>query len=160
MEIERKFKLPAFPEGLEEVARRDQYQGYLATAPEVRIRRTVDHTGGREFWILCIKSLGDLARHEVELPLTKAQFEELCLLLDYPLIHKEQRVYALEGGLRLECSIVDEGAFSYAEVEFPSEDAALAWEKPGYLGEEMTYVQGMRMRNYWSNRDLANRMKP
>lgn len=155
MEIERKFKLPAFPSHLPEVAHLDQYQGYLAVDPEVRVRRTVNHTSGEETYILCIKSIGDLVRHEVETAITKAQFEELAEMLDYPLIHKDQRVYRLPEGLLLECSVVDEGAFSYAEVEFDSEEAAKAWQKPDWLGEEMTYIRGFRMRTYWSDRALA-----
>lgn len=155
MEIERKFKLPAFPAHLPEVAHLDQYQGYLAVAPEVRIRRTVNHADQTETYILCIKSIGDLTRHEVETAITREQFEELSAMLDYPLIHKDQRVYRLPDGLLLECSVVDRGAFSYAEVEFDSEEAAAAWSKPDFLGEEMTYNRSFRMRTYWSNRELA-----
>ena len=50
MEIERKFKLIDFPD-LPEVAFLDQWQGYLATDPEVRIRRTENHTAGTETYI-------------------------------------------------------------------------------------------------------------
>lgn len=157
MEIERKFKLPAFPD-LPEYARLDQYQGYLSVSPEVRIRHTVNHTQDKETYILCIKGMGNLVRREVETDITKEQFEELTTMLDYPLIHKEMRVYRLPGDLLLECSVVDEGAFAYAEVEFPTKEEALAWEKPDYLGEEMTYVEGFRMRSYWSNRDLAKKI--
>ena len=159
MEIERKFRLSAFPEQLPEVRRLDQYQGYLAVDPEVRIRRSVYRSEGRETYVLCIKSIGDLVRHEVETDITREQFEELASMLDYPLIHKEQRVYRLPEGLLLECSIVDEGAFSYAEVEFPTEEAAAAWEKPDWLGEEMTYVRALRMRTYWSDRGLAEQLR-
>lgn len=158
MEIERKFKLPAFPDHLPEVAHLDQYQGYLAVDPEVRIRRTVNHAGGEETYILCIKSIGDLVRHEVETAITKDQFEELASMLAYPLIHKDQRVYRLPEGLLLECSVVDGGAFAYAEVEFDSEEGARAWKKPDYLGDEMTYTRAFRMRTYWSNRDLAKQI--
>ncbi len=48
MEIERKFKLTAFPTDLTLAVELDQYQGYLATDPEVRIRRTENHTEGRK----------------------------------------------------------------------------------------------------------------
>ena len=154
MEIERKFKLNAFPD-LPEAVYLDQYQGYLAVAPEVRIRHTYNHTEGKHTYILCIKSIGNLVRHEVETAIEPEQFDELCTMLDYPLIHKEMRVFVLPDGHLLECSIVDEGAFSYAEVEFGSEEEALAWQPPEWLGTEMTYVEGFRMRTYWSNRELA-----
>ncbi len=154
MEIERKFKLIEFP-SLPEVAFLDQWQGYLATDPEVRIRRTENHTEGIETYILCIKSVGDLVRHEVETEITREQFEELASMLDYPLIHKELHAYRLPDGHVMECSRVDDGAFSYAEVEFASVEEANAWIPPEWLGREMTYEKGFKMRQYWSDRSLA-----
>lgn len=154
MEIERKFKLIEFP-SLPEVAFLDQWQGYLATEPEVRIRRTENHTEGVETYILCIKSVGDLVRHEVETEITREQFEELASMLDYPLIHKELHAYRLPDGHVMECSRVDDGAFSYAEVEFASVEEANAWTPPEWLGREMTYEKGFKMRQYWSDRSLA-----
>ena len=154
MEIERKFKLIEFPH-LPEVAFLDQWQGYLATDPEVRIRRTENHTESIETYILCIKSVGDLVRHEVETEITREQFEELASMLDYPLIHKELHAYRLPDGHVLECSRVDDGAFSYAEVEFASVEEANAWTPPEWLGREMTYEKGFKMRQYWSDRSLA-----
>lgn len=158
MEIERKFKLLSFP-NLPELAFLDQWQGYLASEPQVRIRRTENHTEGTETYILCIKSNGDLVRHEVETPITREQFDELAGMLNYPLIHKELHAYRIGDGLVLECSRVDDGAFAYAEVEFPTEEAANAWQIPpelaDSLGREMTYEKGFKMVSYWSDRALA-----
>ena len=157
MEIERKFWLKAFPEDLPLLQRMQTWQGYLYTEPnEVRIRRHRREESGEEFYRLTIKSGGDLARHEVELPLTAEQFEELRGLLDpsKPLIHKDYRAYDLGGGLTLECSVVDGGAFSYAEVEFPSEAAANAWQPLDCLGPETTYRSGFKLHQYWLNRSL------
>lgn len=154
MEIERKFKLIEFPD-LPEVAFLDQWQGYLATDPEVRIRRTENHTAGTEAYILCIKSVGDLIRHEVETDITRDQFEELASMLAYSLIHKELHAYRLPDGHVIECSKVDDGAFSYAEVEFESVEEADGWTPPDWLGREMTYEKGFKMRQYWSDRSLA-----
>lgn len=155
MEIERKFKLTAFPTDLTLAVELDQYQGYLATDPEVRIRRTENHTEGTENYILCIKSVGDLVRHEVETPITRTQFEELASMLAYPLIHKQLNAYHLPDGHIIECSIVDGGAFAYAEVEFDSVEEAKSWIPPEWLGREMTYEKGFKMRSYWSDRSLA-----
>lgn len=162
MEIERKFWLEHVPEHLPLVRRLQVWQGYLYTDPaEVRIRRGRDEDTGREYYELCIKSQGDLSRHEVETELTREQFEELCLLLEpgCPLIHKDYRAYALEGGLVLECSIVDDGAFAYAEVEFDSEEAANAWQPPDFLGRETTYEAGFKMKHYWHDRSLAGQRR-
>ena len=157
MEIERKFWLDGFPEGLQPVRRMQTWQGYLYTDPnEVRIRKSVEEDTGHTRYRLCIKSGGDLSRTEVETELTEGQFQELCGLLEpgRALIHKDYRAYRLEDGLTLECSIVDEGAFSYAEVEFDSEEAAKAWQPPAFLGRETTYEQGFKMKHYWLKRSL------
>ena len=88
----------------------------------------------------------------METELSRAQFEELESMLDKPLIHKEFHAYRLSDGHLLECSIVDGGAFSYAEVEFESEEAALTWTPLDCLGKETTYEQGVSMRDYWKSR--------
>ena len=128
------------------------YQGYLCTEPvELRIRKRVE-AGGETVYQICVKSIGKLSRHEVETELSRAQFEELESMLDKPLIHKEFHAYRLSDGHLLECSIVDGGVFSYAEVEFESEEAALAWTPLDCLGKETTYEQGVSMRDYWKSR--------
>ncbi len=154
MEIERKFTLtqtPPFPV----LDRLEQWQGYLTTDPEVRIRRTLRHSTGEESFILCIKSRGTLVRHEVETPITAAQFAELTDLLDQPLIYKDQTVYSLPDGHLLECSRVDHGAFSYGEVEFATEEEALAWTPPPCLGTELTEQTAFKMSHYWAHREVA-----
>ncbi|MBQ3090107.1 MAG: hypothetical protein IJD21_06090 [Oscillospiraceae bacterium] len=160
MEIERKFWLDRFPEDLPEKKHLETWQGYLYTDPnEVRIRRSLNVITGEEYFRLCVKSDGTLKRHEVETPLSKEQFEELCLLLEEgkPLIHKDQRVYDLGGGLELECSVVDGGVFSYAEVEFATEQQADAWTPHPALGRETTHEAGIRMKRYWHDRDALKR---
>ena len=157
MEIERKFWLERFPDHLPLVRRLQTWQGYLYTDPnEVRIRKSVVEDTGETYYRLCIKSGGDLSRTEVETPLTQAQFEDLCALLEpgKPLIHKDYRAYRLEDGLTLECSVVDGGAFAYAEVEFESEAAARAWQPLDCLGRETTYERGFKMKHYWRDRAL------
>ena len=72
-----------------------------------------------------------------------------------PMIEKDYRVYALPDGLRLECSLVDEGtptAFYYAEVEFDSLEAAYAFQPPAFLGREVTEERGYSMGQYWERK--------
>lgn len=157
MEIERKFWLERFPEHLPLVRRLQTWQGYLYTDPnEVRIRKSVEEDTGRTYYRLCIKSGGDLSRTEVETELSEEQFQEMCDLLEpgKRLIHKDYRAYRLEDGRLLECSIVDDGAFAYAEVEFESEAAAKAWQPPDCLGRETTYERGYKMKHYWRDGKL------
>ena len=152
MEIERKFWIHTLP-NLPEESCSDIYQGYLCTEPvELRIRKRQDWQTGQTHYQLCIKSVGMLSRHEVETELSQGQFEELAGMLDQSLIHKEYHAYRLEDGHVLECSIVDGGVFSYAEVEFASEEEALAWKPLDCLGKETTYEPGVSMREYWNSR--------
>lgn len=161
MEIERKFWIDQFPDLPCKVHKRTE-QGYLSITPfEVRIRKSEDCATGQCAYRLTIKSQGDLARHEVETSLEAQQYEELKGLLERPMICKDYRAYALEDGHTLECSIVDGGVFSYAEVEFPSEEAAASWQPLPFLGRETTYETGFKMHNYWLARTVpgGNRSK-
>lgn len=152
MEIERKFWIHKLPDLAEESCS-DIYQGYLCTAPvELRIRKWQDRRTGQIHYQLCVKSIGKLSRHEVETELSQGQFDELAGMLEQPLIHKEYHTYRLSDGYLLECSIVDGGVFSYAEVEFASEEEAIQWEPLDCLGRETTYEPGISMRDYWNNR--------
>ena len=155
MEIERKWMVTGWPEGLameEEFAMR---QGYISVQPTVRIREEA-LAGGKTSYVLCFKSGGGLAREEIETNIDLELFAKLEAFVGRPLIEKEQRRYALPGGLTLEVNQVDRGQpgeFFYAEVEFPTKEAALAWQ-PGELGEylsdEVTGKPGQSMAAYWT----------
>ena len=146
MEIERKWMVKGWPEGLplrEEFAMR---QGYISVRPTVRIREEA-LTGGRTDYILCFKSGGGLAREEIERSIDKALFEDLeHKIIGKPLIPKLRRSYTLPDGSVLEVNHVDEGQsteFWYAEVEYPTVEAALAWQPEScglgdYLKDEVT----------------------
>lgn len=149
MEIERKFLISGFPEGLPLLGEAVLEQGYLCTDPVVRIRSK--EQDGRTTYRLCFKGEGRLVRQETELDLTAEQFAELQNLLRAPMVRKDFRVYALPGGERLECSLVD-GAFYYAEVEFPTVEAAHAFTPPAFLGREVTEEEGFSMSDYWKTR--------
>ena len=120
-------------------------QGYIATRPTVRIR--LEERGEQVRRVLCFKGKAGpdgLAREEIETDVTPELFQRLERLIGRPLIRKEQRRYALAGGLTLEVNHVDPGqpeAFFYAEVEFPDLEAARSWQ-PGplaaYLDQEVT----------------------
>ena len=108
MEIERKWMVKGWPEGLplrEEFAMR---QGYISVQPK-------------------------------------------------PLIPKLRRSYTLPDGSVLEVNHVDEGQpteFWYAEVEYPTVEAALAWQPEScglgdYLKDEVTNQPGQSMGEYW-----------
>ena len=106
MEIERKWMVKGWPEGLplrEEFAMR---QGYISVRPTVRIREEA-LTGGRTDYILCFKSGGGLAREEIERSIDKALFEDLeHKIIAKPLIPKLRRSYTLPDGSVLEVNHV------------------------------------------------------
>ena len=155
MEIERRWLVDGWPEGAP-AAVLEMDQGYLAVRPAVRIRREALR-GGETRYVLCVKGGAGLAREEVELPLSPADYHRLKALLSGPMIEKEQRRYPLPGGLTLEVNRVDpalDTGFFYAEVEFPDETAARAWTPPAewaaYLSRETTGVPGESMAAYWA----------
>lgn len=157
MEIERKWMVTGWPEGLpltEEFAMR---QGYISVRPTVRIREEALR-GGATAYILCFKSAGGLAREEIERPIDKALFDELeQKIIGRPLIAKVRRSYALPDGCVLEVNHVDEGLateFWYAEIEYPTVQAARGWQPAdcglaAYLDDEVTDQPGQSMGAYW-----------
>ena len=157
MEIERKWLTDGWPQGLEEQRRILMRQGYITTRPTVRIRS--EASGDVTEYVLCFKGAAGpdgLAREEIETNIDLELFAKLEAFVGRPLIEKEQRRYALPGGLTLEVNQVDRGQpgeFCYAEVEFPTKEAALAWQ-PGELGEylsdEVTGKPGQSMAAYWT----------
>ena len=154
MEIERKWMVKGWPEGLplrEEFAMR---QGYISVRPTVRIREEA-LTGGRTD---CFKSGGGLAREEIERSIDKELFDDLeYKIIAKPLIPKLRRSYTLPDGSVLEVNHVDEGQpteFWYAEVEYPTVEAARSWQPAAvgladYLNDEVTDQPGQSMGAYW-----------
>ena len=130
MEIERKWMVTGWPEGLTQTSDYQMDQGYVSVRPTVRIRREALQ-GGRTALVLCFKGAGTLSREEIETEIDAELFAKLEHLIGKPLIRKERRGYRLPGGLTLEVNCVDPDlptAFWYAEVEFETEAQALAWD--------------------------------
>ena len=132
-------------------------QGYISVRPTVRIREEA-RTGGRTDYVLCFKSAGGLAREEIERSIDKELFDELeTKIIGKPLIPKTRRSYALPDGNVLEVNHVDVGQpteFWYAEVEYPTVEAARAWQPAAcgladYLKDEVTDQPGQSMGAYW-----------
>ena len=133
MEIERKFlvKRENLPENLEQYPSKAIEQGYLCTEPVVRIRKSNDN----------YKSKGLLAREEYNLPLTKEAYEHLKPKADGIVISKIRYVIPEKDGLSIELDVFKapyEGLL-LAEVEFPNEEAAHAYQPPKWFGEDVTY---------------------
>ena len=155
MEIERKWMVNGWPEGLE---MREEYamrQGYLTVRPTVRIREE-SSSDGTTAYVLCFKSGSGIARKEIELNIPQDTFRELEDMIGLPLIPKVRRTYMLPDGLFLEVNHVDEGQpseFWYAEIEYNSIEEARAWSAPEslaeYLADDVTDEPGQTMGAYW-----------
>ena len=120
MEIERKYLISSVPFALSSYPCRKIEQGYLSTAPVVRIRRDNND------YILTYKSKGMMIREEYNLPLTKESYEHLKEKIDGRLITKKRYVIPLKDSLFIELDIFsgDLAPLMLAEVEFPDEETA------------------------------------
>ena len=101
---------------------------------------------------LTIKSDGMLVRDEIIKDLSAEEYEALLRMTDgrAPVV-KDHRTYDYEGR-ELEFSVVDperDTGFTYAEIEFPSIEAANAFTPPAWFGTETTEQRSFRMREYW-----------
>lgn len=135
MEIERKFLIKKLPENLGSYPFRALEQAYLCTEPVVRVRRSDDE------YILTYKSKGLLSREEYNLPLTAESYEHLKQKADGNVIRKRRFLLPLPSGLTIELDLFDapfEGLM-LAEVEFSSEEEALAFVPPDWFGEDVTW---------------------
>ena len=159
MEIERKWLLSTVPD-VDEYYKYDVMQSYLsAGTPEVRIRSQLSLISPLEpesaeprvpNYKMTFKSAGNLSREEIELSLTKEEYDALRKMIDARPIHKTYYVIPIGNNLEIEVSIVDQ-SWIYAEVEFKSEEAAAAfeWPFPECNAKEVTCEQEYKMKNYW-----------
>lgn len=156
LEIERKFLMKEFPNGLQLIREVDIWQGYVSIEPEVRIHRAKDRTTGVENFRLTLKGDGTLSRTEIMTNIDADFYKEARKLMGGKLIYKDYRSYRL-GNYVLEVCHVDPGTpfeFVYGEIEFDSEEEACAFVKPEFLGEEATDADEYKMKNFWKRTRL------
>ena len=133
MEIERKFLVKEIPD-LNSVKYDEIRQGYFSIAPEKRVRQK-----GNAYY-LTEKGEGDMIREEKETEIDKKTAEELFALSKTYIIEKT-RYYIPYGEYTIELDVYEgrhEGLV-VAEVEFPSEQAALDFVPPQWFGQDITY---------------------
>lgn len=135
MEIERKYLVKSLPSNLGSFSFHLIEQGYLSTAPVVRVRKDED-----EFY-LTYKSKGLMVREEYNLPLTEASYSHLLAKSDGNILTKKRYLIPLNENLTIELDVF-EGLFAglfLAEVEFPDEEAANSFTPPDWFGREVTF---------------------
>ena len=136
MEIERKFLISKenLPADLNSYPHHRLEQGYLSTAPVVRIRKEDEN------YYLTYKSKGLMTREEYNLPLTKESYEHMRPKADGILISKTRYLIPEKDGLTIELDVFDapyKGLY-LTEVEFSSEEQALSYTPPTWFGEDVT----------------------
>lgn len=135
MEIERKYLIEQIPFSLDQFHCRIIEQGYLSTAPVVRVRRD------NEKYYLTYKSAGLMAREEYNLPLTKDSYEHLLKKADGTIITKDRYEIPLTEKLTIELDLfhgVYEG-LTLAEVEFETKEEANTFTPPAWFGKDVTF---------------------
>ena len=134
MEIERKYLPDKLPEDLSRYPSKEMEQAYLCVAPVVRVRHEGDE------YVLTYKGKGMMIREEVNLPLTAASYAHLLAKADGRIIKKTRYRVPIKDGLTAEVDVFHEPreGLVLIEVEFPSKEAAFAFEPPEWFGKEVT----------------------
>lgn len=133
MEIERKFLIKKKPDNLSDFPSVLIEQGYLCTTPVVRVRRQDDR------FILTYKGEGLLSHEEFNLPLTEESYAHLIQKADGRIITKTR--YLIPYGkytIELDLFAGDLAPLELAEVEFPSEKEAHAFQAPDWFDKDVT----------------------
>ena len=132
MEIERKFLVKNLPD-LAGVKYSEIKQGYFSITPEKRVRQKDDK------YYVTEKGEGDMVRDEREWEIGKSEAEKLFELSKTYIIEKT-RYYIPFGEYTIELDIYGgkHAGLVVAEVEFPSEKAALEFEIPWWFGQDIT----------------------
>jgi adenylate cyclase len=144
VEIERKWLARSRPAEVTGRTGTRIEQGYLTSergGPEVRIRRRAGRCS------LTVKGAGDLARTEVELPLSVHEFDTLWPLTQGRRVLKTRVERPLAHGLVAEIDAFEDRKLVLVEVEFTSEQQARAFVAPSWFGRDVTDDPAYKNRN-------------
>lgn len=156
MEIERKWLLENFPSNAPyEQAYISTAYLYVSDSMEMRVRKRtnifIDDV--KTDYKMAIKNNGDMVREEFELSISESQYLELLESMPHKCISKDFRLYNFDD-FKLETSHVD-GEWFYAEIEFETEEEAVAFTSPDWFGLEVTFDSNYKMKNYWRQTRLG-----
>lgn len=145
MEIERKWILQRVPTEFRLVRNSQVEQFYVSISPEVRLRH---NPASKEPFRITVKGEGTLTREEIEAEISEDFYNQLKDFVGKSPIKKNYSVFNC-GGYPLTVSVVDDGAFIYAEIEFESEEQARDYQFPIDDAIEVTDDSNYKMKNYW-----------
>lgn len=142
MEIERKFLINELPKDLESYEKIEIEQGYISNKPTIRIRKA------DEKYLLTVKTKfgvskeegGPIVNNEHEFEITEKEYYHLKEKLKRDTLKKTRYLIPLGGGLVAEVDVFKERfeGLVFAEVEFPSLEAADSFVKPDWLGKDVS----------------------
>lgn len=137
MEIERKFLVKKLPDNYLTFPCHHIEQAYLCIDPVIRIRRQ------DETYYLTYKGKGLLSREEYNLPLNQQAYHHLLKKAEGRILTKKRYLIpAKPAGERVIELDVFEGEYEglvLAEIEFPSEQEAMAFKAPSWMGRDVTF---------------------
>lgn len=164
MEIEKKFLIKRMPENLENYKKKEIEQGYLCRKPVVRIRKSNDdyiltYKGKPQG----VDSATAICNNEIEAALTEEGYYHLREKVDNHVVEKTRYIIPIgtaahncpgmnaeevdddgrpagEAVLKIELDVFHgrlEGLV-FAEVEFPTVDAAEHFVRPDWFGEDVS----------------------
>lgn len=143
-EIERKFLVKRIPD-LSQFKSHRIIQGYISTAldcSEVRVRQKENK------FYQTIKGEGSLTRSEVEIEISKEQFDLLWAETEGQRIEKTRYDIPFNGNvIELDVYSGSLKGFILAEVEFESEAESALFTPPDWFGKEVTYEEKFRNKN-------------
>lgn len=159
IEIERKWLISGLPEGYTPRKHRlvDSFYLLATDNAELRVSKRVKIVEGingpiygtpKYKWTF--KMGNGLNRTEYEGFISEEEYHALQRQAVYGSYHKDWYEFPMNDGLTLEVNCVDD-KWWYAEVEFPSEEAAHAWQPIDFLAgcAEVTGDPAYAMKNYY-----------
>ena len=151
-EIERKWLLKQLPKSDRSIVRTEEIlQGYLVAGDdsEVRIRRA-----GKKN-TLTVKSGSGLTRDETEISISAADFDRLWPSTEGQRIFKSRlKVFHKSATLEIDSYSGDLRGLYVVEAEFKSENDAMNFVPPAWVGREVTGDKA------YGNRNLATKGTP
>lgn len=137
MEIERKFLVKKLPDNYLTFPCHHIEQAYLCIDPVVRIRKQ------DETYYLTYKGKGLLSREEYNLPLNQQAYHHLRTKAEGRILTKKRYLIPMESPgepvIELDVFEGDYKGLVLAEIEFPSEQEAMAFTAPNWMGEDVTF---------------------
>lgn len=152
MEIERKWllkRVPATPAD----AKYFVEQFYLSLDPEVRLRRAVPNGDypSKAPYRIAIKGNGTLSREEIQCEVSEDFYNRARDFVNLQTIEKHYLEYNVNGSEVGVAVVLTNPGFIYAEVEFETEEEAMAYQFPwpDIVEKEITDDLSYKMKNVW-----------